>query len=60
MKISFIFFFPNCYLDTADWVHVETRQLPGLYHSDAYLVILGLQRVVPGTSRLRPTEVNIV
>ena len=46
----------NSYLDAADWVHVEPGQLPGLYHSDADLVVLRLQRVLPRTARLGPAE----
>ena len=42
------------YLDTDHGVHVEPGQLPGLYHSDADLIVLGLESVVPGAPRLRP------
>ena len=47
-------------LDTDHGVHVEAGQLASLYHSDADLVVLGLQSVVPGAPRLRPEGKGIL
>ena len=39
------------YLDTDDRVHVDARQMPGLYHGDADLIVLGCEAVkTPPTS----------
>ena len=42
------------YLNADYWIHVKSCQLSCFYHSDAYLVILSFQRVLPRIGRLRP------
>ena len=58
-KQHFSQYLSNGDLDTDDGVHVEASELPGLYHSDADLVVLRLEGVVPGAPRLRPAGTQV-
>jgi hypothetical protein len=46
------------YLNTDDRIHVESRQLPGLYDGDAHLKVLGLQPRTQAARRLGPAPTN--